>query len=146
MTRKDLIKDPQRVRDNGEVFTPPDFAHIILTKWMKRSKRTPEDVFVDLQCGQGSLLGAVLKWKIQCGLSREQALATILGVDIAQDNVDECRENLLAWANAKQNKTCRDIVLRNIIQGDSVQNTLHELFPKIESNMDKCNPQSEITQ
>lgn len=129
MTRKDLIKDPKRVRDNGEVFTPPDFAQFIFVKWMKISKRKPEDVFVDLQCGQGSLLGAVLTWKIQRGLSREQALATILGVDIAQDNVDECRANLLAWADAEQDEICKGIVEQNIIQGDSVQNTVHELFP-----------------
>ncbi|MAA80277.1 MAG: hypothetical protein CL916_13565 [Deltaproteobacteria bacterium] len=131
MTKKNLIKTQKRVRENGEVFTPPDFAKIILAKWMHTSTRKPKDVFVDLQCGQGSLLGAVLEWKIKNGLSREEALSTILGVDIAQDNVDECRLNLLVLANAEQDEICTNIVLNNIIQGDSVQKSLHELFPKV---------------
>ena len=35
MTKKNLIKTQKRVRENGEVFTPPDFAKIILAKWVK---------------------------------------------------------------------------------------------------------------
>ena len=98
MAKKNLTKSPERVRNNGEVFTPNAFAKIIFEKWMKVSHRKPEDVFVDLQCGQGSLLGAVLEWKIEHGLSPLDALSTILGVDIKDDNIEECRNNLLVWA------------------------------------------------
>ena len=134
MTKKDLMKDPKRVRDNGEVFTPPNFAKQIFSKWMKISNRKPTDVFIDLQCGQGSLLCAVLEWKIDRGLSYEEALSTILGVDIAEDNVEECRANLLSCVQGKQGENYRQIVSKNIIQGDSVKNTLCELFPKHANN------------
>ena len=129
MAKKDLTKSQERVRNNGEVFTPNDFAKVIFAKWMRVSHRKPQDVFVDLQCGQGSLLGAVLEWKIEKGLSPQEALSTILGVDIAHDNVEDCRHNLLVWAAVEDNETCKEIVQENIIQGDSVKKSLHELFP-----------------
>ena len=129
MAKKDLTKSRERVRNNGEVFTPNDFAKVIFAKWMRVSHRKPEDVFVDLQCGQGSLLGAVLEWKMERGLSPQEALSTILGVDIAHDNIEECRRNLLVWAGVQEEKQCKEIVEVNIIQGDSVQNSLQALFP-----------------
>lgn len=133
MAKKDLTKSPERVRNNGEVFTPNNFAKVIFGQWMKVSRRKPEDVFVDLQCGQGSLLEAVLEWKMEHGLTPQQALSTILGVDIKDDNIEECRNNLLRWAGVEGDVSCQEIVEKNVIQGDSVQNSLHDLFPVIES-------------
>lgn len=132
MAKKDLTKSPERVRNNGEVFTPNAFAKVIVKKWMKVSNRKPEDVFVDLQCGQGSLLGAVLEWKMKHGLTPKEALSTILGIDIRDDNIEECRNNLLVWAGVEGNIPCTEIVRKNVIQGDSVQYSLHDLFPKTE--------------
>lgn len=130
MAKKDLTKSQERVRNNGEVFTPNDFAKVIFAKWMRVSHRKPQDVFVDLQCGQGSLLGTVLEWKLENGLSPQEALSTILGVDIAHDNVEDCRHNLLVWAAVEDDEICKEIVQENIIQGDSVKKSLHELFPQ----------------
>ena len=134
MAKKDLTKSQERVRNNGEVFTPNHFAKVIFAKWMRVSHRKAQDVFVDLQCGQGSLLGAALEWKIENGLSPQEALSTILGVDIAHDNVEDCRHNLLVWAGVKGDEVCEEIVQEHIIQGDSVRNTLHDLFPLKESS------------
>ena len=133
MAKKDLTKSQERVRNKGEVFTPNDFAKMIFAKWMHVTHRKPQDVFVDLQCGQGSLLGAVLEWKIEKGLSPHDALSTILGVDIAHDNVEDCRNNLLVWADVEGDEACIKVVQENIIQGDSVKKSLHDLFPKRES-------------
>ena len=56
---KNCLKSQERVRINGEVFTPNDFAKVIFCQMDEGLvKRKPEDNFVDLQCGQGSLLGA----------------------------------------------------------------------------------------
>ena len=77
----------------------------------------------------GFMLWAVLEWKIEKGLSPREALFTILGVDIAHDNVKDCRHNLLTWAGVEGDEECKEIVIENIIQGDSVKKSLHELFP-----------------
>jgi hypothetical protein len=131
-TKKKLTRSPERVRNQGEVFTPSDLAQKAVQRWMHISFRKPEDVFVDLQCGTGHLLQAVLKWKLENNVSREMALRTILGVDISQDNVDDCRRILLNTIGAGDEKIYYQIVQKNIIQGDSVQKDISNLFPNYE--------------
>jgi len=125
---KQLTKSASRVRNQGEVFTPINFAMHIFQRWMKVSCRQPEDVFVDLQCGTGNLLKAVLLWKIENNLSKEDAFRTILGVDLLHDNVEDCRRQLLSTAGVEDVELFRLLVTQNIIQGDSVKNTVDELF------------------
>ena len=66
------------------------------------------------------------------GLSPQEALSTILGVDIGDDNIEECRNNLLVWAGVEGDVSCQEIVEKNVIQGDSVKNSLHDLFSEAE--------------
>ena len=92
------------------------------------SSRQPEDVFVDLQCGTGNLLKAVFLWKLENNMSKEDAFRTILGVDILQDNVEDCRRQLLITAGVEDVALFHMLVTSNIIQGDSVNNSVEELF------------------
>ena len=59
--------------------------------------------------------------------SPQKSAVTNLGVDIAPDNVEECRKNLLVWAGAEADKACIEIVEHNIIQGDSVKYSVDDL-------------------
>lgn len=127
MSKQDLIRSQQRVRAQGEVFTPPSFAHTIIHRWMSISQRKAIDVFADLQCGTGNLLCAVLQWKIDQGLSNEKALKTTLGADISMDNVQDCRNALLHIAGDAPHY--RHIVEHTIVQGDSIRQDLDVLFP-----------------
>jgi hypothetical protein len=104
------VKHPERERLLGEVFTP---THIVL----KRLENLPEfswDVlrkFLDPTCGNGQFLAAVLIIKMSLG--HANALSTIYGVDIMQDNVDECRQRLLDIAGDTPEN--RAIVEHNIL-------------------------------
>jgi len=125
---KELTRSPERVRNQGEVFTPIDFAKSILNRWLTVSSLQPEEKFIDLQCGTGNLLIAVVQWKCGSGLSTEQALKTTLGVDIAHDNVLECRQNLLKTVHKEDDEHFQKIVEKTIIQGNSVERTITELY------------------
>jgi len=83
----------------GEVLTPGPLVCEILDKlprkvWKKRK------TFLDNSCGNGNFLVEVLRYKIAHGHKPRKCLSTIYGVDIAEDNVQECRKRLLEIANS----------------------------------------------
>ena len=75
----------------------------------------PTKTFLDPSCGDGQFLGEVLIRKMENGSTFEQALSTIYGVDLMQDNVDECRKRLLCGQIHLQH-----IVERNIVCHDAL--------------------------
>jgi hypothetical protein len=72
--------------------------------------------FLDPTCGDGQFLGEVLIRKMENGIHLEQALATIYGVDLMQDNVDLCRERLLCGRT-----DLKHIVEQNIVCADALK-------------------------
>ena len=105
-----------RVKATGEVFTPTKLVREILNKLPRKLFDDPEKTVCDTSCGDGQFLGEVLIRKLQKGHGLEQALGTIYGVDIMQDNVDLCRERLLCGR-----EDLRHIVERNIVCADSLE-------------------------
>jgi len=108
-----LIKHPDRVKQLGEVFTPTPLVLEILeqlppTVWEQGK------TYLDPTCGNGQFLAPVLIIKLALGHS--DALSTIYGVDIMQDNVDECRQRLIDiagdtpgnWEIVRNNIRCED--------------------------------------
>lgn len=108
-----LIKHPDRIKQLGEVFTPTHLVLEILDQlpievW--KSGKT----YLDPTCGNGQFLAPVLL--IKQALGHKDALATIYGVDIMQDNVDETRQRLIDiagdtphnWAIVRNNIRCED--------------------------------------
>jgi type I restriction-modification system DNA methylase subunit len=108
-------RDALRVKATQEVFTPTPMVQSILSKLNAALFHDPEQEFIDPTCGDGQFLGEVLIRKMEQGHNFEQALSTIYGVDLMQDNVDLCRERLLCGR-----EDLRHIVERNIVCADSL--------------------------
>jgi hypothetical protein len=103
-------RDRNRVKATGEVFTPTPLVQEILEQIPITQFNDPTKTFLDPSCGDGQFLGEVLIRKMENGLTFEQALSTVYGVDLMQDNVDECRKRLLCGR-----EDLRHIVERNIV-------------------------------
>jgi hypothetical protein len=102
-----------RIKATGEVFTPTPLVQEILEQLPPEIFLDPTKTFLDNSCGDGQFLGEILIRKIEAGSTFEQALSTIYGVDLMQDNVDLCRERLLCGHEdlrhiVEQNIQCRD--------------------------------------
>ena len=108
-------RDRARVKATGEVFTPTPLVQEILDRLDPTLFQDPAKTFLDPSCGDGQFLGEVLIRKLENGSTFEQALQTIYGVDLMQDNVDLCRERLLCGR-----EDLRDIVERNIVCADAL--------------------------
>ncbi len=111
-------RDQLRVKATGEVFTPTPLVQEMLEQIPTEQFTNPIKTFLDNSCGDGQFLGEVLIRKMENGSTFEQALSTIYGVDLMQDNVDLCRERLLCGR-----EDLRHVVEQNIYQADALKFT-----------------------
>jgi len=111
-----VFRDKLRIKQTGEIFTPTELVQKILNKLPKEVFINPTKTYLDPSCGDGQFLGEVLIRKVENGIDFEQALSTIYGVDLMQDNVDLCRDRLLCGQ-----EHLRPIVERNIVCADALR-------------------------
>ena len=99
------IKSKTRVRDRGEVFTNEREVNNILALTQATSNRYWR--FLEPACGNGNFLEAILRQRLEHlkqdriewhPKNREfsvlKVLSTIYGVDIAEDNIAECKRRM----------------------------------------------------
>ncbi len=101
-----LVKSKQRVADHGEVFTPAWMVEAMLDLVKAETERIDSRV-LEPACGSGNFLIPVLRRKLAAvelkfGKSdfekRHYALFGLMcvyGIELLDDNVAECRENML---------------------------------------------------
>jgi N-6 DNA Methylase len=102
-----LVKSKQRVADHGEVFTPAWMVEAMLDLVKGETERI-DSRFLEPACGDGSFLVPVLRRKLaavelkygQSDFERRNyallGLMCVYGIELLQDNVADCRANLLA--------------------------------------------------
>jgi hypothetical protein len=145
---EDLIKSRQRVSDHGEVFTPSWMVEDMLNLVQSETERI-DSRFLEPACGSGNFLKNVLTRKfltVQQKYSKSDfekrhnalfALMCIYGIEILKDNVEECRNILLAQFSSFLDLRKNDILIKaavnvlqsNIIQGDALTLTTTEGNP-----------------
>src|SRR5208282_6695523 len=101
-----LIKSRVRVADHGEVFTPPWLVEAMLDLVKGETERL-DSRFLEPACGSGNFLVQILRRKlaaveIKFGKSDFEkrhyallALMCIYGIELLEDNIAECRANML---------------------------------------------------
>jgi hypothetical protein len=114
-------RDKLRVKQTAEVFTPTPLVQEMLDK-LEKSDPTlfldPTKTFLDNSCGDGQFLSEVVIRKMErSGCSLEQALRTTYGVDLMEDNVNECKKRL---AGPEPTPEILEIVNRNIVCHDAL--------------------------
>jgi len=109
-------RDHSRVKATGEVFTPTPLVQEMLDNLPTHVFTDDTKTFLDPSCGDGQFLGEILIRKMENGSSFEQALSTIYGVDLMEDNVQECRQRMLCGR-----EDLRHIVEKNIVCADGLR-------------------------
>ena len=137
-----LVKSRQRVADHGEVFTPAWLIEDMLNLVRDESERIDARV-LEPACGSGNFLVPVLRRKLRTvetkfGTSEFErrhhallALMCIYGIELLQDNADECRDNILevflsfigADANEEWSRVGNAVLEANIVQGNALDMT-----------------------
>jgi SAM-dependent methyltransferase len=140
---EEQVKSKQRVADHGEVLTGKREVNAMLDLVKQETERI-DSRFLEPACGTGNFLTEILERKLcvveerygKSQLDYERyailAVSSIYGIDILEDNVQQCRQRLfgifdLSYLRLFKNKTndnCREsvrfILERNIIHGDAL--------------------------
>lgn len=134
-----LIKSKQRVSDHGEVFTPEWLVDAMLDLVKDESERL-DSRFLEPACGSGNFLKKILQRKLatvelkyaKSEFDRQHyavlSLMCIYGIELLEDNIAECKTNLLdifveyLGLNKEDDLyACGDYVLtQNIVYGDAL--------------------------
>jgi len=109
----------ERIKKTGEVFTPPELVNEILDKLPPEVFTDPTKTFCDPACGDGNFLIEVIKRKMQNGSTALEAVSTTFGVELMQDNVDDCKRRILDLT--EDNAVMRYIVDTNIVCANSLE-------------------------
>ena len=136
---ENLVKSKQRVADHGEVFTPSWMVEDMVDLVKGESERI-DSRFLEPACGSGNFLKVVLLRKLATVQARYGksafernhyalfALMCIYGIELLEDNIRECRENLLGIFTTQlkidaESQWCKAAVVvlsANIIHGDAL--------------------------
>jgi hypothetical protein len=139
------VKSKKRVTDHGEVFTNQREVNDMLDLVKHETERI-DSRFLEPACGNGNFLAEVLRRKLTVVDSRYSksqiewerysviAVSSIYGVDILEDNAQECRDRLLRIYTEWYSKTFKQVnndcirsvrflLSRNILWGDALDFT-----------------------
>jgi hypothetical protein len=140
------VKSKKRVTDHGEVFTNEREVKAMLDLVKHETERI-DSRFLEPACGNGNFLAEVLQRKLNVvdqRYSKSQieweryailAISSIYGVDILEDNAQECRERLFNIFDERYTAVFRDkcqdecrrsakfLFGRNILWGDALDFT-----------------------
>lgn len=137
------VKSKKRVTDHGEVFTNEREVNAMLDLVKQETERI-DSRFLEPACGTGNFLVEILRRKLNIVTNKYKksqleferyaviAVSSIYGVDLLEDNTQECRERLLnifketytSIFKQKIKEDCIDtiafILSKNILVGDAL--------------------------
>lgn len=143
MKTEKQLKSKKRVADHGEVFTNEREVNAMLDLVKQETERI-DSRFLEPACGNGNFLAEVIRRKLSVVDERYKnnqndweryaviAISSIYGVEILEDNAQECRERLfdifdkhytLLYKNKCREECRRSIwflIQRNILWGDAL--------------------------
>jgi hypothetical protein len=134
-----LIKSKKRVADHGEVFTPAWMVDAMLDLVKGETERI-DSRFLEPACGSGNFLVRILQRKLAAvelkfGRSefekRHYALLALMccyGIELLEDNIAECRANMLEvfadYLNIDESddlyRAASFVLSQNLIHGDAL--------------------------
>jgi hypothetical protein len=102
----DIVRDKERIKETGEVFTPAELVEIVLQEIFERDPFSFTDkdaTWCDPTCGDGNFLVAVLKWKLRHNKERAEGketpicdiLRSIYGLDLLEENTKQAVKRMI---------------------------------------------------
>jgi hypothetical protein len=116
-----IDRDKLRIKKTAEIFTPQPLVIEMLDNLENETPELfsdPDKTFIDNSCGDGEFLGEIVIRKMErSGCSLEKALSTTYGVDIMEDNIEECKKRL---AGPEPTPEILEILNKNIVCADGL--------------------------
>lgn len=118
----------ERIKKNGEVFTPSSIIEQMMDMVDDENVwADPTKTFLDPTCGNGNILIGMLRRRLANGVSPKDAVSTLFGVELMEDNVKMCRERIAQEIGTHEYD---DIIEHNIVCSDIFEWDLENWKPK----------------
>ncbi|RXK89062.1 SAM-dependent DNA methyltransferase [Chlorobaculum sp. 24CR] len=134
------VKSRQRVADHGEVFTPAWMVEAMLDLVKGETERI-DSRFLEPACGSGNFIVQILRRKLaavelkygKSDFERRHyallALMCIYGIELLEDNIEECRANMLEILAEYLHldepdelyRAAMHVLSQNIVHGDALK-------------------------
>lgn len=109
----------ERIKKNGEVFTPSSIIEQMMDMVDDEIWKDPTKTFLDPTCGNGNILIGMLRRRLANGISPKDAVSTLYGTELMQDNVDLCKKRIrMELGNGVETHEFDDIIDNNIVCTD----------------------------
>ena len=115
-----MTKSHQRIKRNGEVFTPRWLVDDMLNKFPEDAW-LPEKTWLEPAAGDGNFVERIIERRIEMGQDPYQILKTVFAVELMQDNVELMKERALAAAGLEDCEEAKKIVDNNLRQGNFLE-------------------------
>ena len=128
-----ITRSKERITKNGEVFTPKSLVEKMMDKIPEEKWKDPEATFLEPCCGNGQIVIGMLERRIASGVEPVQAVKTLYGVELMQDNVDLCKDRIREVLRAnkiKIDKKVNDIIDHNFVCSDFFKWDFENWCPK----------------
>lgn len=132
------MRSVERKKKYGEVFTPLELVNEILDWFDEDIWKDPDRQWIDSSCGSGNILVQIKNRLMQFHNEEHIIENMIYGVDLLQDNVDECILRLNAQ-NYKHNIVCADALRYHYRFDGSGPYDKEEIFDNIFELPEKSN-------
>ena len=83
-----------RIKQTGEVFTPMELAHQMVSELPQEKLQDKTSTFLDNSCGCGNFLVALYERMLDYGLKHDEIINKLYGVDLMEDNIRETCKKL----------------------------------------------------
>ncbi len=143
-----LTKTKQRVADHGEVFTPEWLVEAMLDLVKGETQRI-DSRFLEPACGSGNFMVKILQRKlavVEAKYAKSEferrnysllAVMCVYGIELLEDNIVECRENLLEIfteylklePSDDFHRAADHVLSVNIVHGDAMKMTTVDGVP-----------------
>lgn len=118
---EELIKNKDRVKNYGEVFTPLKIVNEMLDLV---EPITIEKTFLEPTCGNGNFVVEIYRRKFKLCKNKkdfETALKSVVAIDLLPDNIEECKNRVKDLLKEFGRKEKFDFILNNhIFAGNSL--------------------------
>lgn len=128
-----ITRSKERITKNGEVFTPRSLVEKMMDKIPEEKWKDPNSVWLEPTFGSGNMLICMLERRIASGVEPVQAVKTLYGVELMQDNVDLCKDRIrevLRANKVKIDKKVNDIIDHNFVCSDFFKWDFENWCPK----------------
>jgi|14BtaG_2_1085337.scaffolds.fasta_scaffold07120_2 hypothetical protein len=129
---KTQFKSEERIKNLGEIYTPKVLVDKMLDTVSTTEWQDETATFLDPACGNGNFLINILIKRLENGVTLKNALMTLHGVDIMQDNIDDCHNRIIDYIrenNISHDKDeVKNILNNNIVLGNTLLKKMKDIF------------------